>query len=336
MGRSRAVARAGSRPADGRRARNGRRGQTGSRLPLPRCRPDGDEARAKCKAPSGRCQASSPGTTSRRCAGRRHPQGYTSRVPKREPHIVLGIDPSAAPAQIKAAWRKLARQHHPDLTGDDPAASRVATRKMAEINAAYAAMTKPAYATAHGAPGAPRGADTGADGAGFDESAPRRGGPPRPRPTRPVTGRLDLSGTFRERNAPLRSSAGANSRRATTLRGHAPLRWTSEEREPPRASHPTGPLERGRVRDFRPPPLPPVDAARDYALPFGKFRGHTLGEVAEFEPSYVDWLARTITREPELVAAARSLQADLDRRGVARRAHPIGENERRAQARGAG
>ena len=120
------------------------------------------------------------------------------------------------------------------------------------------------------------------------------------------------------------------------LRGHTPLRWTSEEREPPRASHPTGPLERDRVRDFRPPPLPPVDAARDHELPFGKFRGHTLGQVAGFEPSYIDWLARTITRDPELVAAARSMQADLDRRGVVRRPHPMGENERRAQARDAG
>ena len=30
----------------------------------------------------------------------------------------------------------------PDLTGDDPAASRVATRQMAEINDAYAALTR--------------------------------------------------------------------------------------------------------------------------------------------------------------------------------------------------
>ena len=82
--------------------------------------------------------------------------------------------------------------------------------------------------------------------------------------------------------------------------------------------------------------MPAVDAARDHELEFGKFRGHTLGEVAAFEPSYVDWLARTITRDPELVAAARSVQADLDLRGVVRRPHPIGENERRAQARDAG
>jgi hypothetical protein len=192
---------------------------------------------------------------------------------------------------------------------------------------------------------APRTASGAGDaaGAGFDEGAPRRrGGPPRPRPTRPVTGRLDFSETFRERNAPLRHAGSATSSTSSAgtaneaLRGHAPLRWTTEEREPPRASHPSGPLERGRVRDFRPPPLPPVDAARDYELEFGKFRGHTLGQVAAFEPSYVDWLARTITRDPELVAAARSVQADLDRRGVVRRPHPMGENERRAQARGTG
>lgn len=57
-------------------------------------------------------------------------------------------------------------------------------------------------------------------------------------------------------------------------------------------------------------------------LEFGKFRGHTLGEVAAFEPSYVDWLATTITRDPDLVAAARVVRDDLDRRGVVRRERP--------------
>ena len=250
---------------------------------------------------------------------------------KREPHVVLGIDPASAPAQIKAAWRKLARRHHPDLTGDDPEASRIATRQMAEINEAYAAMTRADYRP--GRAGAGRG---GGAGATFDEDAPRRrGGPPKPRPTRPVTGRLDLSGTVRPRNAPLRPASPPGTQ-SPGLRGQPPMRWTTEQPEPPRASHPSGPLERARVRNFRPPPLPPVDAARDHELTFGKFRGHTLGEVAAFEPSYVDWLARTITRDPDLVAAARSIQADLDRRGVVRRPHPIGENERRAQARDTG
>lgn len=260
---------------------------------------------------------------------------YTRVVAKREPHVVLGVEPASSAAQIKAAWRKLARQHHPDLTGDDPEASRIATRQMAEINEAYAAMTRPGYAEAHPVSGG------GAAGTTFETgAAPRRGGPPKPRPTRPVTGRLDLSGTFRPRNAPLRDAAReaeeGPTRSRAGLSGQPPYRWTTEEREPPRASHPSGPLERDRVRNFRPPPLPPVERARAYELEFGKFRGHTLGEVAEFEPSYVDWLARTITRDPELVAAARSVQADLDQRNIARRPHPIGENERRAQERNAG
>ena len=50
-------------------------------------------------------------------------------------------------------------------------------------------------------------------------------------------------------------------------------------------------------------------------MEFGKFHGHTLGQIAAFEPSYIDWVAGTVTRDPELVAAARVVQADLDARG---------------------
>jgi hypothetical protein len=67
--------------------------------------------------------------------------------------------------------------------------------------------------------------------------------------------------------------------------------------------------------------VPTLDEARSLELAFGKFRGHTLGEVAAFEPSYVDWLANTITRDPDLVAAARVIAEDLDRQGVVRRSH---------------
>ena len=53
-------------------------------------------------------------------------------------------------------------------------------------------------------------------------------------------------------------------------------------------------------------------------IEFGKFHGHTLGQIAAFEPSYIDWVAGTVTRDPDLVAAARVVQADLDApRGVA-------------------
>jgi hypothetical protein len=73
------------------------------------------------------------------------------------------------------------------------------------------------------------------------------------------------------------------------------------------------------VRRHRRPPDPPLEVASGLILEFGKFRGHTLGEVAAFEPSYVDWLASTITRDRDLVTAARVVREDLDRRGVPRR-----------------
>jgi hypothetical protein len=69
--------------------------------------------------------------------------------------------------------------------------------------------------------------------------------------------------------------------------------------------------------------VPSVEAATATRIEFGKFHGHTLGEIAAFEPSYIDWLARTISHDPELVGAARALRSELDRRGVLRRPRPV-------------
>lgn len=229
---------------------------------------------------------------------------------KRDPHDVLGVSPGASMATIKAAWRKLARQHHPDLTGDDPGASQVATRQMALINDAYEALRRLDAERRSGV------RDREQSTASPDVATPRRsGGPPRPKPTRPVTGRLDMSHIVRPRNA-------TTSQPRVRPRGHQPLPHRPVDREPPRASDPTGPLQRGRVHRFRRPRAPALDKARGLEVEFGKFRGHTLGEIADFEPSYVDWLARTILRDPDLIAAARVVVGDLDRRGVVRRSHP--------------
>ncbi len=225
---------------------------------------------------------------------------------------MLGVARGADAAHVKAAWRKLARAHHPDLTGDDPAASRVATRKMAEINNAYAAVIRDLQST-EAQQGPP--ADVG--------SAPgRRGGPPAPRPSRPVTGRVDTTATYRPRNQTIpRSPSRAYPETGERLR-QPPLRAERRGNEAPRASTPTGPLQRGRIRNFRRPKPPPLDRAREHVIEFGKFHGHTLGQIATFEPSYIDWVASTVTRDPELVAAARVVQGDLDARGVGRRSHP--------------
>lgn len=51
----------------------------------------------------------------------------------RDPYEVLGVPRGAAAGQIKSAFRKLAKKHHPDANKDDPKAAE----KFAEANAAY-------------------------------------------------------------------------------------------------------------------------------------------------------------------------------------------------------
>ncbi len=237
---------------------------------------------------------------------------------------MLGVEPGASPDAIKAAWRALARRHHPDLTGDDPELARRATRRMAEINAAYAALTRagetiegrrtrrgtaePAAGPAGRSPGG-----RGADGA-TRPPASRPGGPPPPQRTRPVTGRVDTSATVHPRN---QTTTPPGLR--LPLTGQPPLR---HDRSTPelRASQPSGPMERDHREGHVPLGAPSLDDALSLEVTFGKFHGHTLGEIAAFEPSYIDWLGGTMTREPEIALAARVIVAELDRRGV-RRVH---------------
>jgi DnaJ-class molecular chaperone len=52
---------------------------------------------------------------------------------------ILGLDQTADVAEIKAAYRRLALEYHPDRNQDDPAA----TVKMREINESYAILSDP-------------------------------------------------------------------------------------------------------------------------------------------------------------------------------------------------
>jgi curved DNA-binding protein CbpA len=244
-------------------------------------------------------------------------------VKKRDPHVVLGVEAGASVATVKAAWRRLARANHPDLNAGDPAAARAATARMVEINAAYEQLREGGTAEreARAAGKAPR---STADAAAFDASGTRRGtgGVPPPRPTRPVTAHLDTSEVLHARNRTI-DPAGAAVRNGSFGR-HGSLdqparRSRASDLGPRRASEPTGPTRFGRVRNFQAPVPPPLDLALATEMTFGKFHGHTLGQIAAFEPSYIDWVSGTITRDPELVAAARVVRAELDRRGVVRR-----------------
>lgn len=56
----------------------------------------------------------------------------------------LGVTPSASPAEIRAAYVALARQHHPDRMGTSAEVVRVeAAARMARVNAAWTVLSDP-------------------------------------------------------------------------------------------------------------------------------------------------------------------------------------------------
>jgi curved DNA-binding protein CbpA len=232
-----------------------------------------------------------------------------------DPYQALDVAHHASDAQIKRRWRELAREHHPDRAASDGAEQARLTARMARINAAYDVLRDPVKRAAYDSSPAGRRAraDAGAGGYGFDldgEPFAERSGPPPPPPTRPVTARFDTTKSFRPRN----TRTGATQAYA---RGNAPRVRRGEAFEAElRASTPTGPVTHGR--SGRAQPLPTLQEAREAMLNFGRFHGYTLGEVELLEPSYIDWVARTITRDRDLVIRARVIQAELDGRGVPR------------------
>jgi curved DNA-binding protein CbpA len=237
-----------------------------------------------------------------------------------DPYRVLEVASDASGSTIKRRWRELAREHHPDrAAGDREVAARL-TKRMARINAAYDLLRDPGRRSRFDASPEGRRAQerSAADGTrrqrGSRDTAGQPVGPPPPPPTRPVTARFDTTATFRPRNATL---AGQRFR----PQGHVPIpRWQRDEPEELRASTPSGPVERHRqARAEKPPSL---REARETTLDFGRFSGYTLGQVELLEPSYIDWIAHTITRDRDLVIRARVIQAELDREGIGRRVRP--------------
>lgn len=59
----------------------------------------------------------------------------------RNPYEVLGIKENATEAEIKKAYRELAKKYHPDQYGTNPL-KELAEEKMREINEAYDTLTK--------------------------------------------------------------------------------------------------------------------------------------------------------------------------------------------------
>lgn len=57
----------------------------------------------------------------------------------REPHQLLSVRRDASEEEIRSAYRKLVRKHHPDLNPEDPKAEE----RFKELQRAYETLTKP-------------------------------------------------------------------------------------------------------------------------------------------------------------------------------------------------
>ena len=88
----------------------------------------------------------------------------------------LGLDKNATPEQIKKAYRKLARAHHPDVNPDNPAAEQ----KFKEANEAHEVLSDPEKRKKYDQLGADwrryEQAGAGANAAGRGRNAPPGGG----------------------------------------------------------------------------------------------------------------------------------------------------------------
>ena len=89
---------------------------------------------------------------------------------KRDFYEVLGLSSSASPDDIRSAYRRLARQHHPDVNQGDSSAEA----RFKEINEAYEVLSNPEKRQRYdrfgheGVNGTPGGADFGFGGFGCD------------------------------------------------------------------------------------------------------------------------------------------------------------------------
>lgn len=78
-------------------------------------------------------------------AVRRASGGAVAAPPTDDSYAVLGLRRSATADEIRARWKQLMREHHPDVLasqGASPARIKVASEKVARINAAYDAIKR--------------------------------------------------------------------------------------------------------------------------------------------------------------------------------------------------
>jgi curved DNA-binding protein CbpA len=165
-------------------------------------------------------------------------------------YAILGVSPDSDDAAIAAAFRSLARRHHPDIAGEE------ATRRMSRINAAWDLLRDPARREAY---------DAELDAA--DVAAGR-----------PATR------TARQRARRARRAAAPEAP-GRAVRGDPQFTPPTGAHDPTRPPYGWTP-ERDGTAGAGPPPGRPSGSV----LQFGRHLGWSLGEIARVDPGYLEWL----------------------------------------------
>jgi curved DNA-binding protein CbpA len=237
-----------------------------------------------------------------------------------DPYKVLQVDPEAEHEVIEAAYRRLARKYHPDVSPDPES-----NEKMIAINVAWEQLRDPvkraavdrarqrtsgntawvAAAAAQARTAAATVPSTDAEPVPRPASQPKAATPPA---SAPGTGTNWTFGTMSDPtfNSPhVSSTAGARG----WASGRVPIGGFASGA----SSRPEGEGAAG------PPPGNPSGSV----LSFGRYAGWSLGEIARFDIEYLEWLDR--------MPIGRTYQTEIDEllRAKGRRSAPTKNDQGR-------
>jgi hypothetical protein len=204
-----------------------------------------------------------------------------------DPYKVLQVDPAAEADVIEAAYKRLAKRYHPDVTADPDAQAR-----MVQLNLARDILRDPvrraavdrarvrAQATS---------ARMAADG-GRSHARPDQPARPRTRATYAAPGDTPPpeAPDLRQGPAPTWPFPGMASP-ATGFGGQMSANWTTGRSTEGSAYDATSMGTPDGHGAAGPPPGNPSGSI----LTFGRYSGWTLGEIARADIEYIEWLDRT-------------------------------------------
>jgi curved DNA-binding protein CbpA len=177
-----------------------------------------------------------------------------------DPYKILQVDPEAEDEVIQAAYRRLARKYHPDLSVTADAAAR-----MSAINAAWERIGDPDARKAY-------------DLERADAARVRTPDAPTPAPSPRASS---------ARPAPAPAPGPASNAQSTRPPETVSRDWTSG-----RSTKGGGYDESMRAAEGFGAAGPPPGRPSGTVLNFGRYAGWSLGEVARHDIEYIEWLDR--------------------------------------------